>query len=74
MLGNSSRVHPKVSGQCHDRAPALPASKAGSLQSVSKNQAVNDGWKPVYKKFGGIMGDGRDESSPGAVPVCLNSA
>lgn len=56
MLGNSSRVHPKGSGQCHDRAPALPASKAGSLQSVSKNQAVNDGWKPVSKEFGGVMG------------------
>lgn len=57
MLGNSSRVHPKGSGQGHDRAPALPASKAGSLPSVSKNQAVNDGWKPVYKEFGGVMGD-----------------
>lgn len=43
MLRNSSRVHPIGLGQCRDRAPALPASKAGSLQSVSKNQAVSDG-------------------------------
>lgn len=43
MLGNSSRVNPKGSEQCHDRAQLCPGCRLTSCETQAQESGMNDG-------------------------------